>query len=94
MSEHTPGPWVITIGTGTLNESIRGPNDEGIAQTGCWHREHRPEAIANAQLIASAPDLLEALEAVVNDNHPATRMRPSLIHKAHAAIEKAKGERQ
>jgi hypothetical protein len=50
-------------------------------------------ALANARLISAAPDLLEALEAVLFD----TRLRkfqlgPIQEQKARAAIAKAKGE--
>lgn len=52
----------------------------------------REERIANARLIAAAPELLEALEAVVND---ATDFRKNMdkrwLPMAQEAISKAKG---
>jgi hypothetical protein len=54
------------------------------------------EILANARLIAAAPDLLEALEVILRD-HMAVHgvgdleMQPALF-QARAAITKAKGE--
>jgi hypothetical protein len=52
-SKHTPAPWHIANGT-----QIRGEKDQ-IAKV--WMMRNG-EGIANAQLIASAPELLEALK--------------------------------
>jgi len=69
MTSHTPGPW--TAHGCTL---YAGPNR--IAQT--WDAEYdglpTPEMEANAQLIAAAPELLEALkwalEQIADDLSP------------------------
>lgn len=64
MSKHTPGPWFVTgnmtlyvdarIGGGLLQEvAAVGPTE---ADSG-----YGPQQRANADLIAAAPDLLEAL---------------------------------
>ena len=45
---------------------------------------------ADSRLIAAAPDLLEALEAIMKDD--GTMMRPSCIEKARDAIAKAYGD--
>jgi len=70
MPEHTPGPWRIVRSLDRLN-----PNDVGIACDGiqtvlaeCYAEFHargdiRPaEALANARLIAVAPELLAACQ--------------------------------
>ncbi len=76
MSAHTPGPW--DINGFNLTQVIRiqdGPNRQGqtfldgrhqetIANCGKDHEAPIEERIANARLIAAAPDLLEALEAL------------------------------
>jgi len=66
---HTPGPWRFFMGDICADGSDG--DDRVIAGIGksCGARSsvystikaHRPEGIANANLIAAAPDLLEAL---------------------------------
>jgi hypothetical protein len=75
MAEHTSGPWQLhspTEGdpiTGDGSYCITGPGGGVIADIvpKDWH-----ETPGNARLIASAPELLEALEALVRiaeDDH-------------------------
>ena len=47
------------------------------------------ENSADAHLIASAPELLDALKMVLSDDVP---MRPDTIHAIRAAIAKAEGK--
>lgn len=90
---HTPGPWVIdtdTPGTEVCTVYctshpnsfvyVRGP--VGHLSTG------RDQNMANAHLIAAAPELLEALLAVVSVADRAT----AEFDLARAAIAKATGE--
>ena len=60
MSKHTPGPWKID---GESDRVIVAHDGETLAQTyfvyGDRDRQY-PQSIANARLIAAAPDLLEA----------------------------------
>ena len=62
-TQHTPGPWTIS---GTHHSIGIAPDDgksDGLASVfGCG-----PQAEANAALIASAPELLYALERLAND---------------------------
>lgn len=58
MNKHTPGPWKIDNGGGTTY--IEDATDISICRVSANNQ------IANAQLIAAAPDLLEALEKAVN----------------------------
>ena len=68
MKTHTPGPWLATPTTGNPRnpETLR---MDIVTTTGEWN----PAFVAgdilpeDARLIASAPDLLAACEAVVND---------------------------
>jgi hypothetical protein len=102
--EHTPGPWTFeafSFGTPTApvsHKKIVGPvNDEHgsknlIAEV---HMNH-PAHDADGRLLASAPDMLEALEAAceylggetLNDDTPEGNR---LYEKMRKVIEKAKG---
>jgi hypothetical protein len=59
---HTPGPWTIS---GTHHSIGIAPDDgksDGLASVfGCG-----PQAEANAALIAAAPDMFDALQAIVD----------------------------
>ena len=97
---HTPGPWWV------YNEGSRFPgiearlngsvvvygNDKEIE--GVKGRTHA-EALANARLIAAAPELLAALEMVLEyaEDCAADRgERPGCIDHARSAVAKAKGQ--
>lgn len=89
-SKHTPGPWfysqesidhdwyIVTINGGLIVANVNSH----------WRQ------VANARLVAAAPDLLEALKAVVSawevtgPIEAAERM-DAAIHAARAAIAKA-----
>ena len=92
--KHTPGPW--RIGTAPPNGeqaigTIRGMM-VAVATTGVGMEK---ETLANARLIAAAPELLNALQGMLRD-HKAVHgvgdleMQPALF-QAHAAIDKATG---
>lgn len=102
--KHTPGPWVVgssdfldqwvCIDAPSGDPDLGYKSWEGIAMAyGCEEspRKGLIKAKANAQLIASAPELLEALEEVVQwlelGDHEG-----KMHSKARAAIAKAKGE--
>jgi len=62
MSKHTQGKWLQSD-----NRVICGNGDDSftvICAAGTSNRQNPDEAIANARLIASAPDLLSALESI------------------------------
>lgn len=92
MEQHTPGPWTTGICQvtkdflkGRLSEAVVTETGEVIALTG--------EGEANARLIASAPELFDALVECLRmlgaPEGMATEMARS---KAIYAITKAKGE--
>lgn len=63
MSKHTPGPWVFgqdgySLGNGVVYSRHPNGNPKDICTVSGW----AGEKIANARLIAAAPDLLDALE--------------------------------
>lgn len=91
MSAHTPGPWLVASGTTTVYALNEGFN----RFTACVQGVHilSSELEANARLIAAAPDLYEALKAIVELDDGD---KPDLWHfekefeQARAAIAKAK----
>ena len=83
-TQHTPGPWTVD------NQSIHGPDGIrflAVAGEGAGQ--------ANARLIASAPELIDALEAVLPDlEHYVATHGPGpdkRLAAARAAIAKARG---
>jgi hypothetical protein len=94
-AQHTPGPWVVTYNSGGYPAQIMAPNGDtgpgGITSVTRWNAISLPSSIqgfANARLIAAAPDLLEALENLENDNGAIPQHAWAL---AQAAIAKATG---
>ena len=89
--KHTPGPWKQSIGTEETTIVI----DMGFPSIPFKHvcRVYGSNREANAQLIAAAPDLLEALEAIMDGfDGEEFRYIYSDISKAVAAISKARGQ--
>ena len=84
MSKNTPGPWFTSMpneGGGTLIKPIPG---QVIARC-----DELPEMVANAHLIAAAPELLEALLRCKFDS---LNMSLDDVAFCRAAIAKARGE--
>lgn len=64
MTKHTPGPWHL-LGAKTHTIGIAAAVDPGWGAIATVYASNNlPVGNANARLIASAPDLLEALEAI------------------------------
>ncbi len=106
-SKHTPGPWragrpdMRTIVDGVPSKWVYGPEREGgngyIAVASGTASADWDEVMANARLIAAAPDLLEACEAALANldylreqwGFHASR---EMTGKLRAAVAKANGE--
>ena len=102
-SKHTPGPWSAYVDRSTKTIAVDiGPDPHGgrpcivdwTGFDGCDLPLN--QRIANARLIAAAPDLLEALKDMLNaeNTYPYGGMSESeiaAIQKARAAIAKAEG---
>ena len=87
-AKHTPGPWKVSM------NQIKS-NYDTVAQVFTHLVQGRNEA--NARLIASAPDLLEALEdcvAVMDRELAGLKVIQPELSAARAAIAKATGEPQ
>ena len=93
MTTHTPGPWVYESGMVYAARGLRDDLDPGGIPIARMDREtgngtQPAERDMNARLIAAAPDMLAALEALIawDDKDP------SLVHAfdlGRAAIAKA-----
>jgi len=96
--KHTPGPWVVdtTVALGPYHIITQ---SEDVPQSRCvvcafpeWRRKPSPEADrprleADAQLIAAAPDLLEACRDALSKIDPFVHD----VETIEAAIAKAEG---
>lgn len=103
MSKHTPGPWRVgsTLGM-NANMICVGDDNEGIASvygipfntdvSDPYLKEKRPKALANAYLIAAAPELLAALERVRLEWNESKFLKLATRQAVDAAINKAGGE--
>lgn len=87
MSGHTPGPWTVN-GFGGEFVVIARLLPDGVAVSA--HTSKRIDEIANARLIAAAPDLLEACR-LSQDLLVALAGGGEVLRKVGAAIAKAEG---
>jgi len=97
MSAHTPGPWTIGDANGYRATSVLAGDNSVADVYGLPLHQHiskfvECEGLANARLIAAAPDLLEALKVlharyllIIGNEGPEAL-------QARAAIAKATGE--
>lgn len=99
MNKHTPGPWTAVsdpLHFNSLTTIIAGNVSGGIPQVriDVGGKSDIAELEANARLIAAAPNLLEALEALVRGmfDGPDESDAVMLVTNARAAIAKARGE--
>jgi hypothetical protein len=106
MSKHTPGPWAVfrRDGYSTYIHAINEGDEINTFQVASCHsatsRKYFPtrgEAEANARLIAAAPELLEALQAMLrmterHATHGLIATPGSPVALARAAIKKAEGQ--
>lgn len=87
---HTPGPWRFYTEPQPNGCPIVG-DGKGLMVAMLAHTvnqaDQKEKAFANARLIASAPELLEALDMLLNDVGRANSMLGAV--KARAAIAKA-----
>jgi hypothetical protein len=94
MSQHTPGPWVVHHDADCKEIEITAEDGRIIA----FMFGNQPQDIADAHLIAAAPDLLDAAEAALaRVNYLAIVIGKkdvflALQNKLRAAIAKARGE--
>jgi hypothetical protein len=99
MSKHTPGPWHYRVhgvheGEYTIRCQTYGYAPLAIVRGD--KRSTKAQAYENARLIAAAPDLLEALEGMLDNCYDTERDDATFkaVVFARAAIAKATGEQQ
>jgi hypothetical protein len=90
---HTPAPWQVSPLGNVMKNSLK------IASIEQMPSNNESERIANAHLIAAAPDLFSALESAYNAiawDIPGGNLsdddEEALLDTIRATIEKAKGE--
>ena len=93
MTKHTPAPWFYN-GTEIGPLSTEEDQSRGIILPIAYMEQYDfpAEYNANARLIAAAPDLLEALEGMIEGFTVDDRYASESVIKARAAIAKATGE--
>ena len=93
MNKHTPGPWmVVDDHPDKACYYIQEKNhlDEIAA---IYRYERNPcDTLADARLIAAAPELLEAVQYALDVSAEGLRLGEEWQFRARAAIAKAKGE--
>jgi len=98
-NKHTPGPWIVSDETRENFVWILDENsDTGVCMVHT-DTDSKDESDANARLIAAAPELLEALESMLDylkRQAKENSRREWALHNAHAefmrnAIAKATG---
>lgn len=92
-TKHTPftqGPW--HVGERKQASVVYDESGYAIANAEVYHGKHSyDESLANARLIAAAPELLEALRALVEmaDEKVTVSRTHEIASQARAALEKA-----
>lgn len=64
QTNYTPGPWAFVQRHLNNSGTITGPDGGSVCAIASSVRRHPDEKLANAALIAAAPDLLAALQAL------------------------------
>jgi hypothetical protein len=102
-AKHTPGPWWVDdmaySARAVANRAATYPSGLSTDEKTAHMAAIDAESAANAALIAAAPDMYEALAALVaafdsRETDPAWQMRPSTVaawKASAAAIAKAEG---
>ena len=94
MNKHTPGPWFAFVDKGQtiIRTSRTSAAFSPLAVVKGDKRDTLKDHEANAKLMASAPDLLEALEALLDYAESGWDHFPDVSVNARAAISRARGE--
>ena len=97
-AKHTPGPWSAGVRSGNFIDITHSNNQPGAITRALCRVQARQswvaEAEANARLIAAAPELLAALEAMLEQlsKGPYAFKDSGALYSTRSAVEKATGE--
>ena len=91
MSNHDGGPWVVTHPFGDGNDV---ETAEGVPIAHVYEGVQPDKDLANARLIAAAPELLEACKGILADYGPQedAHLSHERVVALRAAIAKATGK--
>lgn len=89
MAAHSPGPWRVQYGSAKYNRITGVEHDDTVAKVPVLGG---PTGDANAELIAAAPDLLDACLQLINETDAGDQMEVGgAVIAARAAIAKVRG---
>ncbi|AXN57924.1 hypothetical protein [Acinetobacter phage ABPH49] len=94
----TKGPWEAFVGHGGLTLAIHTPGDRGCDNVVGWMGfdsidETAKVKVANARLIAAAPELLEVLESIISCQENNGAISAAHLIAAKAVVRKALTQR-
>lgn len=105
LYQHTPGPWSVGDARKMRQQLVTGAGVAIMAHSPKWGEAvalfnlrtndsfgGTETTLANARLIAAAPELLAALEKYVDDDDIGARIQTVAFKQARAALAKARGE--
>ena len=87
-AKHTPGPWTRNRAINTVDMG----RYSVICPFGADSKKHVSEIEANMRIISAAPDLLEALESLLDDTDVCEITNNDTIRQTRATITRAKNE--
>ena len=90
-AKFTPGPWHVSKGRRVVWVKAGHQNVAGVYM-GSYPARYGETDLANARLIAAAPELLDALDRLLNWPRVFDGLRAEDVAFARAAIAKATGE--
>jgi len=96
-TQHTPGPWTVVGPCGPIKDQgdieILGPSGITVAYTPRGHPTRSLERIANARLIAAAPEMLRILHVLLGFVEEGDGRSPlaQIMAEARALLAKIEG---
>lgn len=90
MSEHTPGPWIVAPGTCDVVKQVKTEECLVWIPIASMHgARYGMSDVANAALVAAAPDLLKVVKKLLEECGSEARLSTRLL--AEETVAKAEG---